>query len=190
MVENTTQRDPAVHVLGILSDGQTGYIEGMEAAGQRQVVNSDVLPAQAPWGALELLGFVKGDPVPGDDLFVRCTLPDGWSKAGTSHSMHSNVLDERGVERVGVFYKAAFYDRKADAHLINVGGHYATKALYGDGPAVLPDVWDVLVDTEREDFWASVDHMVKQIAEHPQIYGKYQPRVTALLAFREEEDVD
>jgi hypothetical protein len=118
MVENTTQRDPLVHLAGMVSEGQTGYIEGMEAQGQQQLVNSDNLPVDAPWEKLEALGFVKGEPVPGDDLFVSCTLPPGWTRAGTDHSMWSKILDERGIERVSIFYKAAFYDRSAHASLV------------------------------------------------------------------------
>jgi hypothetical protein len=32
--------------------------------------------------------------------------------------MHSDILDEQGRVRVAVFYKAAFYDRRANARLV------------------------------------------------------------------------
>lgn len=118
-VENTSQRDPLLHYVGML-EGSDDYITGMEAAGQRQVVNSSVLPASTPHDsreAFEALGFVFGAPVPGDPLFVEATLPAGWVKRGSDHDMWSYIDDAEGNERVAVFYKAAFYDRKADMYL-------------------------------------------------------------------------
>lgn len=118
-VENTSQRDPALHFLGMLG-GTEEYITGMEAAGQRQLVNSSVLPASTPHDSredFEALGFVFGAPVPGDPLFVEATLPDGWEKRGSDHDMWSYIYDAEGNQRVAVFYKAAFYDRKADMYL-------------------------------------------------------------------------
>lgn len=184
MVENTTQRDPALHVLGVISEGTDGYIMGMEAAGQRQLVGSTKLPTEAPWDAMAELGFVRGDDVPGDNLFCEATLPDGWRKDASDHAMWSYVLDERGVRRLAVFYKAAFYDRRAFARFERPGFSLATEALYGDEPPALPPMWDVLDEDERADFWAGVDDMVRNIDRHPDIYGRYQPRVTALLALR------
>lgn len=184
MVENTTQRDPAVHMLGMLSDGPSGYIEGMEAQGQQQVVASTQMPTDAPWDALTALGFTRGADVPGDPMFCEATLPDGWVKQRTDHSMWSKITDERGVERVSIFYKAAFYDRSAFVRLSNPGYSLATEAIYGDDAPALPGMWDVLNEDERGNFWGAVDGMVEKIAEHPDIYGKHEPRVTALLALR------
>jgi hypothetical protein len=118
MIENTTERDPMLHMLGMLGDGQTGYIEGMEAQGQRQLVASAVMPVRAPWDELKALGFTRGEPVSGDDLFVNCTLPERWRKEGSDHAMWSYVLDETGAQRVAIFYKAAWYDRDAFAHMV------------------------------------------------------------------------
>lgn len=118
-VENTSQRDPLLHYVGMLDDTER-YITGMEAAGQRQLVNSSVLPASTPNDsreAFEALGFVFGAPVSGDPLFVEATLPAGWEKRGSDHDMWSYIYDADGNQRVAVFYKAAFYDRKADMYL-------------------------------------------------------------------------
>lgn len=152
MIENTRNRDPLLNLIGIMAEGQSDYITGMESAGQHQLVNSDMLPTEAPWDRLEELGFIRGEVVQGDDLFTHCTLPDGWRRAGTDHAMHSDILDERGVKRVSVFYKAAFYDRRADAHLVNVGYSLTTGVVYGDGPVKLPDEWPALTEQERADF--------------------------------------
>lgn len=95
-----------------------GGIEAQEKRGQAALVASTNMPKEMNPGrvAFEMLGFVFGEDV--DDLFVKATLPTGWTRAATGHSMHSDVLDEKGRKRVGVFYKAAFYDRRASANLV------------------------------------------------------------------------
>lgn len=100
-----------------------GGIEAQEAAGQRTLVASEMLPKegtikgpfhdpernyQAAWQAL---GVVFGKEV--DDLFVEAKLPPGWKMVPESHSMWSRLEDEQGRERAAIFYKAAFYDRNA-----------------------------------------------------------------------------
>ena len=54
-----------------------------------------------------------GDVIEGDPLFREATLPAGWSRAPTGHDMWTYIFDEKGVLRARVFYKAAFYDRRA-----------------------------------------------------------------------------
>lgn len=167
-VENTSNRPAIAHLAGAMSEGVSGYIEGMEAAGQAQLVNSDVLPATAApdynstehpdqWPLLEALGIVRGEPVTGDPLFIHATLPAGWTRGSSEHAMHSFLLDERGVRRAAIFYKAAHYDRRADIRVVHVGSELASEAVYGSGPAALPDVWPVLTDDERDEFRASLD---------------------------------
>ena len=91
-------------------------IEAQVAQGQRDIVHSDTLPTQfRDRGALERAGVIFGDPVPGDPLFCFCTLPNGWKKVATDYSMWSKLIDDKGRERAAIFYKAAFYDRKAHA---------------------------------------------------------------------------
>lgn len=92
-----------------------GGIERQEAAGQQTFVASETLPRHisgATREQLTALGFVFGEDV--DDLFVQCKLPSGWAKRATEHSMHSEIIDDKGRRRASVFYKAAFYDRNAD----------------------------------------------------------------------------
>ncbi len=89
-----------------------GGIELQEAAGQAALVGTrDLLPRDCPREQLEALGFVFGEDA--DDLFVNVTLPKGWRKKATDHSMWSDLLDDKGVKRGSIFYKAAFYDRSA-----------------------------------------------------------------------------
>lgn len=94
-----------------------GGIEAQEKAGQEALVNSIMLPKEignATREQLEAIGFVFGADA--DTLFVNVTLPLGWSKRATDHDMHSELLDDQGCVRAGIFYKAAFYDRRANIH--------------------------------------------------------------------------
>lgn len=87
-----------------------------ESDGQKSLINSDTLPSQMSPDdrkALESAGLVFGEPVPGDSLFVTVILPEGWTKSGTGHSLHCDLLDDKGRKRASIFYKAAFYDRSA-----------------------------------------------------------------------------
>lgn len=147
-IDNTTARmkDPA-HRLGFLLEsleegGQSGPIERQERDGQRQLVNSDRLPAdvkgdRAEWGAL---GFTFGDPDPDDPMFMPATLPEGWKREGSDHAMWSYLVDQHGRQRVAIFYKAAFYDRRAFMRLESVGW-YVTKHVEHGGPLVITDEW-------------------------------------------------
>jgi len=168
-IENTSTRDPLVHAVGMLS-GSDDYITGMEAQGQRQLVQSDYLPTEGDWEGVEALGFKRGEVLAGDPLFTEATLPEGWRKEGTGHSMWSNVVDERGVTRVGVGYKAAFYDRWARFHVVSVGGAVATDMIYGDEVA-LPERWGVLTDAEKQDARKSIQAVIDQNTEHVTHYG-------------------
>jgi hypothetical protein len=111
--------------FGALADGDMdnfkvastpGGIEAQEAEGQKSFVASENLPKDCPKEQLEALGVVFGDDA--DDIFVNVKLPEGWRKKATSHSMHTELLDDQGRHRGNIFYKAAFYDRHADMRLI------------------------------------------------------------------------
>lgn len=91
-----------------------GGIEAQEAAGQATLVAGSWFPKDMMGVArpeLEGLGFKFGADV--DDVFVSVQLPQGWKKVATDHSMWSDVIDDKGLVRGSIFYKAAFYDRKA-----------------------------------------------------------------------------
>lgn len=187
--ENTTRRDPFTHVAGMIgSGGVNGYITDMEADGQRQIVASEVLPTDGPWDELEQLGFVPGPVDRSDPLFRQVTLPPGWSRAGTGHSMWSSVLDDRDIERVAVFYKATFYDRSAHCSLVNPGYRAATELVYGRDEPSLPARWDVFTPEERAAFWRSLEETKGEAVRHPEIYGDYLPRIEPVLALRTAKD--
>ena len=95
--------------------GNAGMIEQQESAGQAEMVNSTQLPTSISGDrtTLEAEGVVFGEVVKGDPLFQEATLPEGWQKVATDHSMWSELRDAEGVVRARIFYKAAFYDRDA-----------------------------------------------------------------------------
>lgn len=201
MIENTSQRHPIEHLVGCLDGNTSNYIEGMEQSGQQQLLKSDLLPANAGrvwsgegdgmlgingWDVLEQWGFQRGESVEADPLFVHVTLPQGWSRKGSEHAMHSTIVDDRGVERVSVFYKAAFYDRRASMSVItDPGGNLGSNAIYGDAAVALPDEWSVLTTEEREGFRGALDSYLRRADECPDIYGDRVPRVRDLVALVE-----
>lgn len=177
--EDTSRRDPLLHLAGSW-DNPSRYIEEMESAGQRQLVNSDRLPTDGSDDPrFAELGFTFGDPDPKDPMFRPATLPAGWRREGSDHAMWSYILDERGIRRVAIFYKAAFYDRRAKMYLTRPGFEAATHAIYGDGPVTGP--WDRLTADERVDAIADAQEYLKNAKEHPGIYGDRVDRAREVL---------
>lgn len=105
--------------LGLALLGSSSPIETMEALGQRRLVSSTQLPIDGTEGddaaAWAAMGVKLGEKT--DDLFRHVELPEGWRLVATDHSMWSDLQDDRGRRRAGVFYKAAFYDRRARVSL-------------------------------------------------------------------------
>ena len=98
-------------------EGRTKY----GRRGQVELVHADVLPTQGLICARDLwtsMGIQIGGPVDGDPLFHHVTLPAGWKKAHTEHSMWSHLVDERGRKRALIGYNAAFYDRWASVDAV------------------------------------------------------------------------
>jgi hypothetical protein len=91
-----------------------GGIEAQEKAGQTSFVAGSSLPKKMQGCArtdFEKMGFRFGADV--DDLFVTVSMPAGWKKVATNHSMWSDLIDDKGRKRAAIFYKAAFYDRSS-----------------------------------------------------------------------------
>ncbi len=173
-IENTarTAKENPMAMFAEALMGGDRFVETQEARGQAQVVASQQLPAEGDWEALEALGFIKGEPVEGDDLFVNATIPEGWYKEATNHSMYSVIKDERGVERVTVGYKAAFYDRWAQINTKNVGNDIANSLVYGDDPVTKPALWDVLTVEERGESLRRVKSHLQERTEFVEQFGK------------------
>ena len=107
-ITNTEQEvidDPMKMFASLL--GGPGAIERSEAKGQEELVESEVLPTSYNGDKkkdFEKIGIVFGDVVEGDSMFQEVTLPAGWKKIRTDHSMWSKLIDEQGRERASIFY--------------------------------------------------------------------------------------
>jgi hypothetical protein len=184
-IENTTETVRENPLVGLLNYATPEGIVASERRGQQQLLQSEELPVNTRGqdAAFLALGFTFGEPVNGDTLFRPATLPDGWRREGSSHAMWSYLVDARGVQRVAIFYKAAFYDRAAHMNLVNVGAKIGDDALYGDEPPTAASLrLDILTDDEKAQIRARVEQMRVDIRECPQVYGKYAKRAEQTLA--------
>lgn len=144
-IENTQAPDSvhATALLALATGDTSSIIETQERAGQAQLVNSDRLPTDSQGGCdadFEAFGFTFGEPDPKDPLFRPAQLPEGWTREGSDHDMWSYVVDQLGRRRVAVFYKAAFYDRRAFMRLNTVAG-YVLECQYRGIGIVTDDTW-------------------------------------------------
>jgi hypothetical protein len=103
-----------------------GGIEAQEAAAQREFQQEQKLPKKGSMlpergesetnrTRLEQLGVVFGKEI--DTLFIAAQLPAGWEIRPTEHSLWSTLHDQGGRIRAKIFYKGAFYDRRAELHM-------------------------------------------------------------------------
>lgn len=124
----TTRNTPAALAAAAAGDmanfivaSTPGGIERQEAQGQLDMIEALRLPrhittAGVTWDKLVEQWGISYKPSD-DELFHDVTLPTGWQLVATGHSMWSDLIDDRGGTRASVFYKAAFYDRRADMRL-------------------------------------------------------------------------
>lgn len=134
------------------------------------------------WPRLAALGFVKGEPVPGDALFTYATLPAGWTYQEIKYSYTSYLLDERFVRRVALHIRLGMRPRFAYMRILDVGTDLAADAIYNDGPAMLPDEWSKLTDAEQSAFRGAIDSYRESSLRNPRVYGNLLPRVDALTS--------
>jgi hypothetical protein len=109
-----SESDRAAFLSSGISIGPEGAILAQERAGQMSFVQSDTLPTRMLCNAqsvLEAAGVEFLFPVEDDPVFQYVELPPGWERVATDDPMWSDILDDNGVVRARVFYKAAFYDR-------------------------------------------------------------------------------
>jgi len=118
-------------IENFISAATPGGIEAQEKRGQIEQSFLETLPIKGTaecrpvW---EKLGFEFGSAA--DDIFVNVKFPKGWRKKVTDHDMWSKLVDDKGRERAGIFYKAAFYDRSAHISL-SPRFSYSTEPLEG-----------------------------------------------------------
>jgi len=119
---NKPIKENGVSVLFEAMVGGTGSsaIESQEKRGSRQLCASEALPTELIRGTEEQLaaiGVIVGEPFENDPIFRPATLPSGWKIVPTSHNMWTYLVDDQERRRAAIFYKAAFYDRKAEMSL-------------------------------------------------------------------------
>jgi hypothetical protein len=125
MPTNTKKLSP-LDILSSAMDYQSqhgtniGFIEKMERHGQEELVNeNNRLPIMGLDNVVcEKFGILDVKEDADDPLFAIVTLPKGWRVVQTDHDMWSNLVDEKGRVRANIFYKAAFYDRRADINFV------------------------------------------------------------------------
>lgn len=133
-------------------------IERSEARGQRELVDSEVLPHKFNSGTreqFEKMGIIFGEKA--DDLFSYVTLPKGWHKQATDHSMWSKLIDEQGRERASIFYKAAFYDRDAFLNIARRFSYSYRPALGYDHPDYRKGGWVGVVTDCDNVIWQTAE---------------------------------
>lgn len=119
--------------------GEENVIENMEKEGQNKAVRETLLPKimkpeQEYW---EELGFVF-EEIEDDDIMCKGTLPEGWKLIPTDHQMWTNIVDQNNTKRGSMFYKAAFYDRKAH---MNLKARYSVTSQYVDENMMIKEVY-------------------------------------------------
>ncbi|RCG27229.1 hypothetical protein DQ384_26280 [Sphaerisporangium album] len=153
---------PALHGMSI-----PGAIEKQEAEGAAAMQRGDceIIPVEINGGTeadLIALGFVLGPVDPADRLMREATLPAGWKRTGTGHSMHTDIVDELGRKRIGIFFKNAWYDRRADLSITSVYGYIGTCLHQGQTP---------ILDGE----WATREAVLEALDEHARQKQDYLP---------------
>lgn len=179
--ERVAREDPFSILVEMLVQGDPSQaIYTQEAAGQQGFVNSDTLPTESKdyyfncKEILEAAGVKFGEVVPGDPLFQFVELPVGWKKVATEHAMWSDLVDEKGRKRAAIFYKAAFYDRRAS---FNVTPRYGIVFDYGrldqekvgvanvtDGDTVIHTTEPISVAGDAKDY--EVSNKATDVARH------------------------
>jgi len=113
----TSQRErlPTEGLIGYfkyLKDKDGELLRDENGLGRREVVDHKGR-ARQPWEAMgiKILGI---DPE--DDLFTKVELPEGWTigpDPKDEYGKRSLLLDAKGAKRASIFYKAAYYERRA-----------------------------------------------------------------------------
>jgi len=106
-IENTSNHPGFIPAFG----GDSSVIESQERAGQQELVNSSQLPKRGIEEACKEITVI-GDSKE-DALFVDVKLPKGWKIIEDNPPYWSALIDEKEKVRAKIFYKAAFYDRRA-----------------------------------------------------------------------------
>lgn len=140
-----------------------GGIEAQEAHGQHEFVYSDTMPIKcgnASREQLEALGFSFGEQI--DELFVQASLPEGWSKRPTDHSLWTDLLDDNGRIRGKIGYKAAFYDRWTIWDLSCRYSYHADPVRGWEDPEYDLGPWQGVITDQDKVIWATPTQLAPQ----------------------------
>lgn len=104
-------------MLTLALTGHSDCVEAIEKLKQAEATSNafmakEMEPNKIVW---EKIGF-KFEDIPGDDVLVKATLPEGWrieAVDGYWRYMYDSLNNKRG----SMFYKGVFYDRKANMFL-------------------------------------------------------------------------
>lgn len=102
-----------------LAIGPTDAIEMEERRGAAQLRTSSQIPTkEVADRVLIAFGFELGAVIPDRDgnILRHAKLPPGWTKEGEG-SYWTYLISPQGYKIFSIFYKAVFYDRRADMHL-------------------------------------------------------------------------
>jgi hypothetical protein len=114
-ITNTATHEPHREWL---FGGNPRAIKDQERRGQDELVRCSQLPTNGLAEVASKLGIKVLRQSAGDDLFSDVELPDGWKiQVAGKHVMWSELVDAAGVVRANIFYKASFYDRRAEIAL-------------------------------------------------------------------------
>lgn len=109
--------NPAIVASVVDKVGPRNYVEVIETMGSILACALPILPTHVIVGTdddLTAMGITLGEPLPGDDLWRTCTLPDGWTTHPDPHDHRAYAIhDDRHAPRLTVFYKAGPHDRHA-----------------------------------------------------------------------------
>lgn len=150
-ITDFSKQDPEKILAEPLVLGKKQMIVKQEMLGQKQALDPTVLP-KAPsedWQILKRWGFQKLKDI--DDLFCECIFPPGWKKS-PYYRMWTDILDERGLAKASYFYKAVYYDRRAN---ISINKRFISKDLVGGEDEIDPTVFSKIgiIDISRNNKW-------------------------------------
>lgn len=126
MNEKERQMGQDVLFEALLTGSSEGLIERQEAREQAIACGDGTrvqigLECMTPSGKETLEQFGVQFTGEHDGVLQKVVLPEGWKLKPTSHSMWSDLVDDKGRVRAACFYKGAFYDRVA---------HYSVEFRY------------------------------------------------------------
>ncbi len=104
-------------IRNTLAASSPAGIQSQESSGTRASAADETLPLDMGRSSdlIEKMGFTNIKPQ--DKLFQSCKFPSGWTKMPHPKDHRTVlILDAQGIARGEYWYKAAFYDQKANGH--------------------------------------------------------------------------